>query len=60
MCTLDGLDVEVEDTGVGRADGGILGVGEGAGLAVAEAGDVVFVAAEVLGFGCSGWEGVSA
>ena len=54
MLSLDGLHVEVDGAGVGiAADGGIAGVGEGAGLAVAEAGDVVFVAAEVLLLGCS-------
>ena len=51
MRALDGLDVEVQPAGGGiLADRGIAGVGEGAGLAVAEAGDVVFVAAEG-GFG---------
>ena len=54
MLSLDGFHVEVDGTGFGiAADGGIAGVGERAGLAVAEAGDVVFVAAEVLLFGCS-------
>ena len=52
---LDGFHVEVDGAGFGvAADGGIAGVGERAGLAVAEAGDVVFVPAEVLLFGCSG------
>ena len=32
------------------ADSGIAGVGEGAGLAIAETGEVVFVAAESLVF----------
>ena len=51
---LDGLDVEVEDAGFGvGAHGGIAGVGEGAGLPVAEAGDVVLVAAEGFFFCCS-------
>lgn len=51
---LDGLHVEVDGARFGiAADGGIAGVGEGAGLAVAEASDVVFVAAEVLLFGGS-------
>lgn len=54
MLAFDGLHVEINRPGFGiAADGGIAGVGEGAGLAVAEAGDVVFVAAEVLLFGCS-------
>ena len=54
MLSLDGLHVEIDGTGFGiAADGGIAGVGEGAGLAVAEAGDVVFVAAKVLLLGCS-------
>lgn len=49
VCAFDSLHVEVEGTCVGvRADGGIATVGEGAGLAVTEAGDIVFVAAEVL------------
>lgn len=55
MGALDDFHVEVEDAGVGGGtDGGVTGVREGAGLAVAEAGDVVFVAAEVLFFRCSG------
>lgn len=60
MLSLDGFHVEVDGAGVGiAADGGIAGVGEGAGLAVAEAGDVIFVAAEVLLFGRSvGWSNV--
>ena len=47
MCSLDGLDVEVESLicGVG-SDCGISGVGEGTALAIAETGDIVFVAAE--------------
>ena len=54
MLSLDGFHVEVDGTGFGVAtDGGIAGVGEGAGLAVAEAGDIVFITAEVLLFGCS-------
>ena len=61
MLPLDGFHVEVDGAGFGiAADGGIAGVGEGAGLAIAEAGDVVFVSAEVLLFGCSVWRvGVS-
>lgn len=56
MLAFDGLHVEVDGAGFGiAANGGIAGVGEGAGLAVAEAGDVVFVAAEVLLFGRSVW-----
>ena len=52
MLPLDGFHVEVDGAGFGiAADGGIAGVGEWAGLAVAEASDVVFVAAEVLLFG---------
>lgn len=51
MRTLDGFHVEVEGAGFWVwADGGIAGVGEGAGLAVAKAGDVMFVAAEILLF----------
>ena len=54
MLPLDGLHVEVDGTSLGiAADGGIAGVGEGAGLAVAEASNIVFIAAEVLLFGCS-------
>jgi len=57
--TLDGFHVKVEGAGFGVwADGGIAGVGEGAGLAVAEAGDVVLVAAEVLLFGGSEGRGL--
>ena len=39
--------------GGGRADGGVSGVGEGAGLAVAESGEGMGGAAEGLGFGGS-------
>lgn len=54
MGALDRFHVEVECASGGvAADGGIAGIGEGAGLAVAEACDIVFVAAEVLEFGCS-------
>lgn len=54
MRALDGLHVEVQSAGLGVGpDGGIARVCEGAGLAVAEAGDVVLVAAEVLLFGGS-------
>lgn len=56
MLPLDGFHVEVDGAGFRvAAYGGIAGVGEGAGLAVAEAGDVVFVPAEILLFGCSVW-----
>lgn len=50
----DGLGVEVHGAcfGVG-AHGCVAGVGEGAGLTVAEAADVVFISAEVLFFCCS-------
>jgi hypothetical protein len=51
MCSLNGLHVQVEGSGAGVcANGGIARVGQRAGLAVAEAGDVVFIAAEVLLF----------
>lgn len=51
MCALDGLHVEVEGSGFGVcADGGIAGVCERAGLPIAETGDIVFVATEVLLF----------
>ena len=54
MCPLDGLHVEVQHTSLRvGTDGGVAGVGEGAGLAVAEAGDIVFVSAEVLLLGGS-------
>lgn len=54
MLPLDGLHVEVDGARFGiAADGGIARVGERAGLAVAEAGDVVFIPAEVLLFGGS-------
>lgn len=54
MLPLDGLHVKVDGArfGIG-ADGSIAGVGEGAGLAVAETCDVIFVPAEVLLFGGS-------
>lgn len=54
----DGFHVEVEHPGFGRgADGGVAGVGERAGLSVAETCDVVFVSAEIFVFGRSvgGW-----
>ena len=51
MGTLDGFDIEVEGAGGGvGADGSVARVGEGAGLTVAEAGDVELVPAEVLFF----------
>lgn len=51
MLPLDGFHVEVDGAGFGiAADGGIAGVGEGAGLAVAQSCHVVFVSAEVLLF----------
>ena len=52
MCALDRLHVEVDCAGawVGT-NGGIAGVGEGAGLPIAETGDIVFISAEVLLFG---------
>lgn len=54
MRALDGLHVEVEGTGFGVCtDGGVSGVCERAGLAVAETSDIVFVATEVLLFGSS-------
>ena len=55
MCALDGLHIEVERSGPGvGAHGGIARICEGAGLTVAEAGDIVFVSAEVLLLGGPG------
>ena len=49
MSALYGLGVEIQRLLGGMlADGRIAGVGEGTGLAIAEAGDIVLVAAEVL------------
>lgn len=54
MGALDGFHVEIEGAGCSiGANRGIARVGKGAGLAVAEAGDVVFVAAKILLFGGS-------
>ena len=50
MGSLDGLHVQVDDA-VFFLDLGVLGVGERTGLAVAEAGQIVFVAAKVLSLG---------
>ena len=51
MCTLDRLHVEVDGAGgFVFADCGIAGVCQGAGLSIAETGDVIFVAAEVFLF----------
>ncbi len=47
------LHVQVADAFL-FADSGILGVGEGTGFAVAQAGEVVLVFAEVLGFSSTG------
>lgn len=49
MCTLNGLHVEIENVWLVRvrANRGISTVRKRAGLSVAEAGDIVFVAAEV-------------
>ena len=56
---LDRLEAEVEDPcGWGGADRGVAGIGEGTGLSTAEAGDIVFISTEVLGFRCPvvrGW-----
>lgn len=56
VCALGGFHVEVEDAVFG-ADGGVAGVGEGAGRAVAKSGDVVFIAAKVLSLGSLNLEG---
>lgn len=49
MRALDGLHVEVQSSSVWvGANGGITRVGEWAGLPIAEAGDVVLIATEVL------------
>jgi len=48
--SLDGLHVE-EANAVLLPDGGILGVGQGAGRSVAEAGQVVLIPAELLSLG---------
>lgn len=49
MCSLDRLHVEVESTGIWvRTDGRISTIGQGTTLSVAETGDIVFVAAEIL------------
>ena len=61
MRPLNHFHVEVESAGLGVwTDGGVAAVGEGAGLPVAEAGDIVLVSAEVLLFWGSlvrlGWE----
>ena len=54
MRALDGLHVEVQNAGLGvRTDGGIARVGERAGLAVAESGDIVLVSTKVLLLGGS-------
>ena len=54
MLSLDGLHVEVDGAGFGiAADCSIARVGKRAGLAVTETGDVVFITAEILLFGCS-------
>ena len=54
MLPLDGFHVEVDGTSFGiAADGSVAGVGKWAGLAVAEASNIIFIAAEVLLFGCS-------
>ena len=57
MGTFDGFGIEIESAGCGGGpDCGIAGRGEGTGLSVTKAGDVVFVSAKVLGFGGSvGW-----
>lgn len=54
MCSLDCFHVEVEGAGNWvSADGGIARICKGTGLPVAEAGDVVFISAEVLALGGS-------
>lgn len=53
MRSLDSAHVEIQSAGGGvSANRGIAGVGEGTGLPIAEAGDVVLIAAKVLLF-CS-------
>jgi hypothetical protein len=50
MCSLDCFEVEVEGASLGiRADSGVARVCKRTGLAIAEARDIVFVAAEGLG-----------
>ena len=50
----NGFHVQIKDSGFrGGANGGVAGIGERAGLPVAEACDVVFISAEVLLFGDS-------
>lgn len=54
MGALNGFDAEVEDAGFGvGANCGVARVGKGTGLAIAETGDVVFIATEILFLGCS-------
>lgn len=50
MCTFGGFDKEVDHT-VLLTDGSVARVGQGAGLAVAEACSIVFIPAEVTGGG---------
>lgn len=49
MRTFDGLHVEIKDAIV-IADGSVAGIGQRAGLAIAETSNIVLVSAEVLSF----------
>ena len=52
MCPLNRFEVKMDSASLWiRAHSGITRIGERAGLAIAEASDVVFVAAEGLGLG---------
>lgn len=60
MGSFDRLHVQVHDAGLRiRPHGSVPGVGQRAGLPIAETADIVFIAAEVLAFSCPGSCGIS-
>ena len=56
MAAFCGFHVEVADSFL-LFDGGVLGIAEGAGFAIAQAGEIILVFAEILGLGSTWMRG---